>query len=147
MEARDVTSYDVAQLLIMGAKIQQSLDDLNKTIARSEADLIYNAQLIEQRITNLTLSMFNKIHPIINSMPSLMKETSETLIKVSDTLNFKFIVLMSMTFFGIGCLLLLLTLIVYYEYQKYRQTHSNDNIPFYKNAESNNTNALLKSDL
>ena len=121
MLPRDISSYDVAQLIIQGAKLQASLDDLNRTISQRETDLVVNMSTLVNNSLAYIENHYNSILPIINRTPALIEQTSQTLTLISDRLDYSFIIIGSLLFFGIGALILFFTCILFYEYKNYRK--------------------------
>ena len=80
MNLRDINSYDIAELVIMGAKIEESLDNLNATISRVEQNLISNLNMDVIKGIGIYNDTMDLVKPLLIKLTPLVENILSTIL-------------------------------------------------------------------
>lgn len=125
MDLRDISSYDLAQILTQAHQIELAINSLNATIASGEIELIEKSSFfLNQSLTylnvNITQSVLKEIDVYLPQVFYQIEDLTRAINSIRDVLTFKEISKLSLGFFGIGVLLAILGSVIIIEYQRWR---------------------------
>lgn len=118
---RDIDSYDIASLVFEGTLIQASLDDLNATIARSEAEAVVVIETVSEKFLTFGTNVYTQSQPILSKINEILPVLTSTCLDLQKKLSLSYIAMAALIVFVIAAVCLVLGGVVLFEYRQWRK--------------------------